>query len=86
MSAHDATNGDRHNADPVRKEDLRVEIFRHPSTFPGPSMVRLTHLPTGIVVTSDEHSSGLKAKEQAIARLREQLALNDGGDVNKERT
>lgn len=68
----------RYIADPVRKEDLKVEVFRHPSTFPGPSVVRLTHLPTGIVVTSDEHSSGLKAKEQALARLRDRLALNDG--------
>ena len=65
------------DADDVRTNSVRIEVLRVPTPLPGPCVVRLTHLPTGIVVTSDEHPSSLKAKAQAIEMLRDALRHPD---------
>lgn len=36
-------------------------------------ILRVVHLPTGLVGTSDQHTSLLEAKQEALTRLRERM-------------
>ena len=68
------------HADDVRPEDLQVEVFRS-GVYPNNTCaVRITHLPTGIVVDCNESRSELQNKDRALQELRQRLEQFDGSN------
>ena len=60
--------------------DLKIEAFRTrpgPSTSTADSAVRVTHLPTGIVIEEDGNGSQIRNRAVALQRLRERLAAGE---------